>query len=334
MRQILSMCASFVALATIVFVSGAGAQTATPVNIPIWRFDNANSGMNLQERLLTPANVNSTSFGKLFSYAVDGYIYAQPLYMSGLTMPNGKAHNVLYVATEHDSVYAFDADSDLGPDALPLWQASLISQAYGATPGATPVPAWEIPGLGILPEVGVTSTPVIDVAAKTMFVFARSTENGILVQRLHALNIITGAEQTYGPSAPIAATVAGSGGSGGLLTFRPVWQNQRSALALFNGHVYVAWGSAGDDGPWHGWIMAFNEQNLVQTGAVCLSPNGYGNGIWSAGAGLPIDTVTPNGRLFTVTGPVTLSTAQTIKAIAGAKGYSTSETASAINRIR
>ncbi len=260
--------------------------------------------MNLSETLLTPANVKGTSFGKLFSYAVDGYVYAQPLYVSGLTMPDGKVHNVLFVATEHDSVYAFDADSDGGSNAFPLWQASLLSTAYGAAAGATTVPAWELGAQDIVPEQGITSTPVIDIAARTIFVVAKTWENGAIIQRLHALNILTGAEQSYGPSVPITATVpgTGTGSSGGMLTFSSQWQNQRAALALFNGYVYVAWGSVGDDGPWHGWIMAFNEQTLAQSGAACLSPNGYGNGIWGSGAGLPIDTVTANGRLFTVAG--------------------------------
>jgi hypothetical protein len=282
----------------------AAAQTATPVNVPIWRYDNANSGMNTQETLLTPANVNSNTFGKLFSYAVDGYVYAQPLYISGLSMPDGKVHNVLFVATEHDSVYAFDADSDGGSNAFPLWQASLISTTYGAAAGATTVPSWELSQGDIVPEVGITSTPVIDIAAHTMFVVAKSLENGVYVQRLHALNIITGAEQSYGPSQPITATVPGTGNasSGGLLTFSPEWQNQRVSLALFNGYVFVAWGSHGDNGPWHGWIMAFNESTLAQTGVICTSPNGYGNGIWESGAGMPIDTVTPNGRMFAVAG--------------------------------
>jgi hypothetical protein len=286
------------------FQSFAVAQTATPVNVPIWRFDNANSGMNLQETLLTPANVNSTSFGKLFSYAVDGYVYAQPLYVSGLTMPDGKAHNVLFVATEHDSVYAFDADSDGGSNAFPLWHASLLTTAYGAASGATTVPAWELGAQDIVPEQGITGTPVIDVTAKTLFVVAKTWENGAIIQRLHALNIVTGAEQSYGPSTPLTATVpgTGNGSSDGSLTFSSFWQNQRPGLALFNGYVYVAWGSVGDDGPWHGWIMAFNEQTLTQSGAMCLSPNGYGNGIWASGAGLPIDTITPNGRLFAVAG--------------------------------
>jgi ribonuclease HI len=281
--------------------SWASAQTATPVNVPTWRYDNTHSGSSTQETLLTPDNVNGNTFGKLFSMAVDGYVYAQPLYVSGLTMPDGLVHNVLFVATQHDSVYAFDADSNGGANAFPLWQASMLSTAYGAAPGATTIPSANIGDTDAVPEWGIASTPVIDLATQTMYLVAATLENGSYIQRMHAINIITGAETAYGPSVPITATVSGggTGSSGGSLTFSSEWQLNRVALDLFNGYVYVGFGSHADNGPWHGWLMAFSEQTLAQTGYICLSPNGYGNGIWGAGAGLPIDTsVNPNGRLF------------------------------------
>jgi hypothetical protein len=282
----------------------AFAQTATPVNVPTWRYDNTHAGANTQETLLSPANVNANNFGKLFSVAVDGYVYAQPLYVSGISMPDGQVHNVLYVATEHDSVYAFDADTNGGTNAQPLWKASMVDTAHGAAAGATTVPSTDLGTHDIVPEIGITSTPVYDLSSKTIYVVAKSKENGSYIQRIHALNMLTGAEQANSPSQPITATVtgAGNGSAGGQLTFSPMWQMNRVALDLFNGYLYVAFGSHGDNGPWHGWVMAYNASTLQQTGIICLSPNGFGNGVWGSGAGLPIDTVYKTGRLFLSTG--------------------------------
>ena len=283
---------------------GASAQTATPVNVPTWRYDNTHSGANTSETLLTPANVNTTTFGKLFSRSVDGYVYAQPLYVSGITMPDGLVHNMLFIVTQHDSVYAFDADSNGGANAFPLWQASMLDPTHGAAPGATTVPNTDLGTRDIVPEIGITSTPAIDLTTQTIYLIAKTKENGAYLQRIHALNMFTGAERANSPSAAITATVpgTGNGSSGGSLTFSSEWQMNRVALSLFNGHLYAAFGSHGDDGPWHGWLFAFDETTLANTGYICLSSNGFGNGVWGAGAGLPIDTVTPNGRLFLSTG--------------------------------
>jgi len=282
----------------------AAAQTATPVNVPTWRYDNTHNGENTQETLLTTANVNANGFGKLFSVAVDGYVYAQPLYVSGITMPDGLVHNVIYVATEHDSVYAFDADTNGGTNGQPLWHVSMLDSAHGAAAGATTVPSTDLGTHDIVPEIGITSTPVYDLPSQTLYVVAKSKENGIYIQRIHALNMLTGSEQSNSPSQPIAATVTGSGNgsSGGQLAFSPMWQMNRVALSLFNGYLYIAFGSHGDNGPWHGWVMAYDATTLQQTGTICLSPNGFGNGIWGSGAGLPIDTVSASGRLFLSTG--------------------------------
>ncbi|QNI34186.1 chitobiase/beta-hexosaminidase C-terminal domain-containing protein [Alloacidobacterium dinghuense] len=283
---------------------GASAQTATAVNVPTWRYDNMHAGANTQETLLTPANVNTTSFGKLFSIAVDGYVYAQPLYVSGITMSDGLVHNVIYIATEHDSVYAFDADTNGGANGLPLWKASMLDPTHGAAAGATTVPSTDIGTHDIVPEIGITSTPVYDLASRTLYVVAKTKENGTYVQRIHALNMITGAEQGGSPSLPISATVTGNGNgsSGGRIAFSPTWQMNRVALDLFGGYLYIAFGSHGDNGPWHGWVMAYNASTLQQTGVICLSPNGYGNGVWGAGAGLPVDTGSNGGRIFLSTG--------------------------------
>ena len=270
--------------------------------MPTWRYDNTHQGQNTQETVLTPTNVNTNTFGKLFSQTVDGQVYAQPLYVANLTI-NGATHNVIFIADEHDSVYAFDADSNGGANSAPLWQASMISTAHGAASGATTVPYTDVQGgVGdIHPEIGITATPVIDLTTNTLFVLAKSKENGNYVQRLHALNILTGSERSGSPVS-LSASVPGngSGSSGGTLAFSTLWQNNRSALDLFNGNIYIGFGSHGDDGPWHGWVLVYNETTLQQTAEFCTSPNGSGDGIWGAGAGFPIDTVSANGRAFLV----------------------------------
>ncbi len=280
----------------------------TPVNVPTWRYDNTRAGANTQETLLTPANVNASEFGKLFSRSVDGYVIAQPLYMSGLTMPDGLVHNVLFVATGHDSVYAFDADTNGGANAQPLWHASMLSTAHGAAAGATTVPSTDVSSYDITPEIGITGTPVINPGTNTMYVVAKSKESGTYVQRLHAINILTGAEQPNSP-AVIQATVSGTGNgsSGGNLAFSPLWQSNRPALSYYNGYVYAAFGSHGDNGPWHGWVFSFDANTLAQKAAVCLSSAGFGNGVWASGAGMPIDSGGTAGRLFVVTGNGTYS---------------------------
>ena len=279
------------------------AQAPTAVAVPTWRYDLTHAGQNTQETELTPANVNVNSFGKLFTHTTDGVTYAQPLYVPGLKMSDGLVHNVIFVATEHDSVFAFDADSNGGANANPIWQVSLISTAHGAAAGATTVP-W-VPALlnDIEPEIGITGTPAINQATNTMYVVAASEEGGQYVMRLHALNILTGAEQPNSPVL-IQATVAGTGNgsSGGQLAFSPYWDNQRAALDYYNGYVYIAFASHGDEGDYHGWLFAYNATTMAQTSVFCLTPNGAGAGIWGAGAGLPIDNGGTAGRLFLVSG--------------------------------
>jgi Chitobiase/beta-hexosaminidase C-terminal domain len=294
----------------LLFLAAAGSLFAQAPNVLTWRYDNTHQGQNTQETILTPANVNTNTFGKLFSHTVDGQVYAQPLYVANLTV-NNATHNVIFIADEHDSVYAFDADSNGGADSGPLWQASMLSTAHGATSGATTVPSSDVQtGTGdINPEIGISSTPVIDINTQTLFVVAKTKENGSYVQRLHALSILDGSERSGSPVA-ISASVTGNGNgsSGGKLTFSTLWQLNRPALGLFNGSIYIAFGSHGDNGPWHGWVLVYNETTLKQTAAVSQSPNGDGNGIWMSGAGLPIDTVSANGRAFLATGNGDLTT--------------------------
>ena len=292
------------AIAAIVLLS-ASLPLFSQISVTTWRNDISRTGQNLNESILTPSNVNATQFGKLFSLAVDGYVYAEPLYMQNVTI-GGASHNVIFVATENDSVYAFDADSNGGSNANPLWFASMLSTSHGAAAGAITVSS-NIVGTDIVPQIGITGTPVIDPTSGTLYVVSATEEGTNFVQRLHALDITSGAEKFGGPVV-LTATVpgTGNGSSGGSLTFDSEWQNQRAGLLLLNGIVYIGFGSHGDNGPWHGWILAYNAQTLTQTGAFCSSPNGVGAGIWMGGEGLAADVVDPvnhpYGRLFLATG--------------------------------
>jgi hypothetical protein len=288
---------------------GATAHAQTVVT---QHYDNFRSGANTNETILSPANVNTSTFGKLFSSTTDGYVYTQPLYLPGITMgagtpQAGTTHNVIFIATEHDSVYAFDADSNTGANASPLWQITLLDAAHGATAGATTVPNSDVSSDDISPEIGITSTPVIDPVSGTLYVVGKTSEGGNYFQRLHALDITTGAEKFNGPTT-IQASVpgTGNGSSGGVLHFDPLWENQRAGLLLLNGIVYFGFGAHGDNGPWHGWVLAYNATTLLQTSAYCISPNGVGGGVWMSGAGLAADVPDPvnhpYGRMFIATG--------------------------------
>jgi hypothetical protein len=252
--------------------------------------NNSRDGQNLNETTLTLTNVNSTQFGKVFAFTVDGLVLAQPLYVSNVTIANQGSHNVAYVVTEHDSVYAFDAD---GKSTTPLWQVSLI------TSGATTIPSTDV-DTPIKTEIGITSTPVIDGSTGTMYVLAGTKENGTHVHRLHALDITSGAEKFGGPVV-IQGTVAGTGGgsSGGQIAFDASIHLQRAALLLSKGVVYIAWASHNDVGPFHGWIMGYDAATLHQTAIWNASPDGIQGGIWMSGAGPSADA---DGNIYVVTG--------------------------------
>jgi hypothetical protein len=259
--------------------------------------DNARTGANLKETILTPANVNAGSFGRIFSYKVDGDVYAQPLYLPGVTLPDKSVHNVVFVATEHDSVYAFDAD---GRRTAPLWQVNFLG------PGVTTVPARDADCPLITPEIGITPTPVVDLATGTLYVLARTKERqrppqgDRYVQRLHALAVSTGAEKFGGP-VEIKAKVKGRGAasSGGLIDFDPLRQQPRAALLLAGGNVYLTWGSSCDVDPYHGWVMAYGARTLAQTGVFNTSPDAEKSGIWQGDTGPAADA---DGNVFVVTG--------------------------------
>ena len=295
------------------------------ISVLTQHYDIARTGANTSEAVLTPANVSTSQFGKLFSYPVDGYVYAQPLYVPGVTMgadtpQAGTKHNVVFVATENDSVYAFDADRNSPvANASPLWRVTLLDAAHGAAPGARVMYSTDISNqVDIVPIIGITSTPVIDPATGTLYVVGKTKEGNAYVQRLHALSITNGAEKFGGP-VKLQASVKGTGtGSvAGTLNFDPYWQNQRAGLLLLHGIVYIAFGAHEDFGPWHGWILAYNAATLGQTGAWCSTPNGSSGGIWAAGAGLaanvPDPTGHPYGRLFASTGNGSFNAAPSYK---------------------
>ena len=264
--------------------------------------DLARDGANTQEYALTPANVNTTSFGKLFTCQVDGAVYSQPLWVANLTVA-GVKRNVLFTATQHDSLYAFDADTG-----AQLWRVSLIDAVHGATSGETTVPAGptgHLVGAGdgdITPEVGVTGTPVIDPVASILYVVSKSVDSTgtMFYQRLHAIDYITGSEQSGSPVV-IAATYPGTGSGGTTVTFSPRQQNQRSGLALVNGTVYIAWASHEDTSPWFGWVMAYkyNGGSFSQSAALNVTPNVRGGGIWMGGGAPSADSA---GHLYLITG--------------------------------
>ena len=268
--------------------------------------DNLRTGQNLNETALTPATVSSATFGKLFTYPLDGLTHGSALYVASVSIPGKGFHNVVYVATEHDTVYAFDAD---GLSASPLWQVSFINPAAGVTT----VPAADTgEGGDIAPEIGITSTPVIDQGSGTLYVVAKTKEvvggTTSYVQRLHALDLTTGAEKFGGPVA-LQATVPGTGdgASGGQLPFSALHENQRPGLLLSNGVVYMAFASHGDNDPWHGWVLGYNATTLQQTVVFNATANGYGGGVWHSGGGLAAD---PAGNVYFVTsnGPFDVNT--------------------------
>ncbi len=248
--------------------------------------DNGRTGQNTNETVLTPSNVNQGQFGKLFSYAVDGYSYASPLYVANVSIPGKGFHNVVYVATEHDSVYALDAD---GLTTTPLWKVSFLQS------GVTTVPCADVGECGDIPnEIGITGTPVIDQGSGTLYVVAKTKESSSYVQRLHALDITTGAEKFGGPVV-IQASVSGSGDGTGTVNFNSLRENQRPGLLLNNGIVYFGFGSHGDNPTYHGWILGYNATTLQQVLVYNATPDGSEGGIWQSGGGLATDAT---GNIF------------------------------------
>lgn len=266
--------------------------------------DNGRTGQNTSETILNTTNVKVNTFGRLFSLTVQGQgqVTAQPLYVPNVTI-GGIVHNVLIVATELDSVYAFDADSG----GSPLWSANLVDSAHGATAGETAVVSSALGCTDLQPNVGVTSTPVIDPVAGTIYVEGKSvTTSSTYIHRLHALDLTTGAEKPQGP-AVIAATVSGTGDGSvnGQLAFSSFRHLSRPGLLLANGSIYIAFASHCDNSPYHGWIFAYDAASFAQQSAFVTTPNGGMGGIWMSGAGLAADAA---GNIFVSTGNGTFDT--------------------------
>jgi len=264
-------------------------------------------GSNTRENALTAANVTTSSFGRLFTCTVDGAIYAQPLWVPSLTIGGG-THNVVFVATTHDSVYAFDADTS---PCVTYWKKTLLSA------GETFVNFNEVHTTDIQPDIGIIGTPVIDLSSKTLYVVSKSEDTATSCipssachQRLHGLSLIDGSEKFNGPAiidASITVSGSGDGSNAGVLPFNPLTENQRPGLALVNGVVYVSWASHGDNDPYHGWVMGFSAGNLaVAPVAVWNStPNLVGGfahsrgGIWMAGGAPAADS---SNNIYFLTG--------------------------------
>ncbi len=268
-----------------VFLSALFAASANS-QVTTYHYDTARTGAVLNETILTASNVNVNTFGKLFSLPVDGQIYAQPLYIPSVTIPQRGVHNVLYVATENNSVYAFDADSA----GSPLWKVNL-GPAMPQTVCCLPK------DLG--PQIGILSTPVIDPNSGLLYVVAESYENQAALFRLHALDITTGADRLT--PVVIRGSVRGnsSDSQNGVLAFAPIWHWQRPGLLLANGNIYIGFGSHGDQNPYHGWLFAYSAATLQQTGVLCFSPDESDNGVWQGGVGLAADA---NGYVYLETG--------------------------------
>jgi hypothetical protein len=275
-----------------------GAQAGAQVNVLTGRNNNARNGLNASETLLNSANVKSTTFAKLGAYSVDGYVVAQPLYMSNISISGG-LHNVVFVADQHDSVYAFDADNP--GSGIPLWQVSFINPAAGVT--TVPITEQGCAVVNGYTEMGIQSTPVIDPVSNTLYVEAKTKEtvNGVTtyVHRLHALDITNGHEKFGGP-----VTISGSvQGQHGLVVFDPSKGCQRPALLLTKGTVFIGFGSNGCDNT-RGWIFAYNATTLAQVGIFNTSPNQVrGANVWQGGAGLAADDedISANTNLFFIT---------------------------------
>jgi len=305
-RRVLSAAALLFGIGLLFFIGSCGSNSSTSSSgspgqgsftakgsVLTYHNDNLRTGQNLLETVLTPQSVSSTKFGKLFSYAVDGAIYAQPLFVKGLQTSSMSARNVIYVVTEHNSVYAFDADHS-APHTL--WHVSLSGSGASSVPCADEPEACDFFGT----EIGITSTPVIDPSSSTLYVCAFTKESGSYVYRLHALDLATGSEKFGGP-VMIQGSVTGTEGGSKQTTvsFNPHQHIQRSALLLANGTLYLAFASFSDVLPFHGWLFGYDAQTLQPQGVLNLTPDGIAGGVWQSGNGAAADSA---GNVYLITG--------------------------------
>jgi len=286
------------ALSAILFVIASSAALA---QITTSQYDNARTGANLNETALNPVNVNAQQFGRVFRLPVDGDVYAQPLYLRNVDIPGKGRHNVVFIATEHDSVYAFDAN---GQPLDPLWHISFADRAGGVTA----IPQADIGCPFIAPEIGITSTPVIEAATGTLYVLARTRETRggdrpRYYQRLHAIDVATGRERSGSPVLIRAGVRSKTAGFLGLfegdLAFNAYKENPRSSLLLVDGTIFITWASSCDFGPYHGWVLTYDARTLRPTGVFNTSPDSSEGGIWASDTGPAADA---EGNVYLATG--------------------------------
>ena len=299
--RVTAFCGTFAPLCFFLFPAALNAS-AQATDVLTYHNDNGRTGQNLDEEILTPTNVNATHFGKLWVLPADGLVDAEPLYAAGVAIPQQGLRNVVFVATEHDSVYAYDADrTNL------FWQVSLL--------GPNEVPSDDRGCSQVTPEIGITATPVIDRQFGpngTMFIVAMSklvTNNTTTYfQRLHALDPATGTNRL--PAVIISARYPGTGDNhvGTNVVFDPAQYKERCGLLLLNGVIYTAWASHCDSRPYTGWIIGYDEHTLAQTSVLNITPNGNEAAIWMSGAGLAADAA---GNIYFLAGNGTFETTLT-----------------------
>jgi hypothetical protein len=275
-------------------VTDVGTPNPQSVSVLTQHNDNTRAGWNNQETALTTSNVNVQQFGKVFTLLVDGEVYAQPLVVGHLAIGGGD-HNVVYVATVNNTVYAFDGDNG-----RLYWQKSFTRSGWRPPKNTDMTGACGGTYTNFSGNMGIVGTPAIDPASETMYFVARSTTGSQFAQYLHAVNLVTGNEVAGGPKL-ITAAVSGSGDGSvnGTITFHAQRQNQRQGLTLLNGVVYMSFSSHCDWGPYHGWILGYDAATLQQQVVYNATPNGYAGGMWESGAGMAADA---QGNLYVVTG--------------------------------
>ena len=278
------------------------------ITVPTQHNDNTRAGLNNQETVLTTSNVNTKTFGKLFKMVVDDEVYAQPLVVGNLSIASGK-HNVVFIATVNNTVYAYDGDTG-----TLYWKQNFTASGMRAPNSKDMASSWCAPYTNITYNIGIIGTPVIDTIAKTIYFVSRSTDGNTFVQYLHAVNLLTGNDQTGSP-VKIDATVngTGDGSQNGILKFDPLHNNQRQGLVLVNGIVYISFASHCDWNPYHGWILGYNAQTLQQQIVYNDTPNGEEGGLWESGMGIAADN---QGSLYVVSGNGTVGKPTTYNPIA------------------
>jgi len=285
-------------IATLTITTGTGGS-ASSIDVTTYAYDNLRTGQNTSEMTLTPANVNSSKFGKLGEFAVDGLVDAQPLLLSNLNIPGTGSKNVLYVVTEHDSIYAFDADAISTTGGTTLWHVSALLS------GETTSDARNCSQ--VTPEIGITSTPVIDRSRNAIYVVAMSKDSqGNYFQRLHAFDLTTGKELFGGPTT-IQATFPGTGAnsSNGNVVFDPKQYKERAGLLQVGGTIYTTWASHCDISPYTAWVIAYNADSLAQSGVLNLVPNGNDGATWMSGGAPGADA---SGSIYFIMGNGTFDT--------------------------